>query len=446
MLQARRALLALISVVAVVAGFTPAAFARSGSVAATTRAAPAAAAGSGTRAHAAPAAAALQSLGYWLVASDGGIFSGGDAAFHGSTGAIHLNRPIVGIGATVSGNGYWSVASDGGIFSFGDAAFYGSTGAMRLNQPIVGMASTASGLGYWFVAADGGVFSFGDASFFGSSAGHSSTIVGMVATAPVPVHVPVPIPVSPPATKLAFMTEPGDSSGGLSFGTQPVVEVQDADGHKVPGSAASVTLSLTTPAGATLGCTANTKHAVAGVATFAGCDIDQSGTYTLTASAAGLTHAVSSSVTITVGAATQLQFVTQADNALGGVAFATQPAVAVQDAGGNTVTGNTSTVTLALTVPGAATLACTTANSRAAVAGVATFSGCKIDKTNTYTLTATDAGLTSAVSSDVVISTGAAAKLAFTTQPGPSTGGIAFPVQPVVAVQDAAGNTVTTNT
>jgi hypothetical protein len=31
------------------------------------------------------------------VASDGGIFSFGDAAFYGSTGSIHLNRPIVGI-------------------------------------------------------------------------------------------------------------------------------------------------------------------------------------------------------------------------------------------------------------------------------------------------------------------------------------------------------------
>ena len=30
------------------------------------------------------------------------------------------------------------VASDGGIFSFGDAPFFGSTGNLRLNKPIVG--------------------------------------------------------------------------------------------------------------------------------------------------------------------------------------------------------------------------------------------------------------------------------------------------------------------
>ena len=33
------------------------------------------------------------------------------------------------------------MASDGGIFAYGDAVFYGSTGAMTLNKPIVGMAA-----------------------------------------------------------------------------------------------------------------------------------------------------------------------------------------------------------------------------------------------------------------------------------------------------------------
>jgi len=63
------------------------------------------------------------------VASDGGIFTFGDARFYGSTGALHLNAPIVDVASTPDGDGYWLVASDGGIFSFGDARFYGSTGA-----------------------------------------------------------------------------------------------------------------------------------------------------------------------------------------------------------------------------------------------------------------------------------------------------------------------------
>ncbi len=79
--------------------------------------------------------------GYWEVASDGGIFSYGDATFYGSMGGKHLNKPIVGIAANPTGGGYWEVASDGGIFSFGDAAFLGSTGGIVLNQPMVGIAA-----------------------------------------------------------------------------------------------------------------------------------------------------------------------------------------------------------------------------------------------------------------------------------------------------------------
>jgi hypothetical protein len=107
--------------------------------------------------------------GYWLVASDGGIFAFGDAGFYGSTGAMHLNQPILGMASTPSGHGYWLTASDGGIFAFGDAAFYGSTGALRLNRPITGMTSTPSGQGYWLTASDGGIFAFGDAGFYGST-------------------------------------------------------------------------------------------------------------------------------------------------------------------------------------------------------------------------------------------------------------------------------------
>jgi ABC-type branched-subunit amino acid transport system substrate-binding protein len=104
--------------------------------------------------------------GYWLVATDGGVFSFGDAKFYGSTGNLHLNAPIVGMAATSDGGGYWLVASDGGIFNGGDAHFYGSTGGLHLNAPIVGMAPAPGG-GYWLVAADGGIFAF-NAPFLGS--------------------------------------------------------------------------------------------------------------------------------------------------------------------------------------------------------------------------------------------------------------------------------------
>jgi N-acetylmuramoyl-L-alanine amidase len=118
--------------------------------------------------------------GYWLVASNGGVFAFG-APFYGSAGALHLVAPIVGMAATTDGRGYWLVASDGGIFAYGDAGFSGSMGGRPLNRAIVGMAA-ASG-GYWLTAADGGVFAFG-ATFYGSMGGRplNQAIVGMAST------------------------------------------------------------------------------------------------------------------------------------------------------------------------------------------------------------------------------------------------------------------------
>ena len=106
--------------------------------------------------------------GYWINATDGGVFSFGNAQFWGSTGGMVLNQPVVGMAAHGTG-GYWEVASDGGVFSFGDATFRGSTGSIRLNRPMVGMAVTPDGGGYWLVASDGGIFAYGDAFFYGST-------------------------------------------------------------------------------------------------------------------------------------------------------------------------------------------------------------------------------------------------------------------------------------
>ena len=162
--------------------------------------------------------------GYYMVASDGGIFSFG-SRFYGSTGGIKLNQDIVGMTSSPRRRGYWFVASDGGIFSFGDAPFWGSA-AGQATAPIVGMAALSdskgyflfgadghvyafgsavlpagaaafrtgsrvvagavnvSGTGIWLAAADGSVFTFGDARGFGSMAGAAlnQPIVGMTVT------------------------------------------------------------------------------------------------------------------------------------------------------------------------------------------------------------------------------------------------------------------------
>jgi len=99
------------------------------------------------------------------VASDGGIFAFGDARFAGSMGGKPLNAPVQSLVPDGDGSGYWLVASDGGIFAF-DAPFKGSMGGTRLAKPVTGMVRY--GDGYLMVGEDGGIFDFSSLPFAGS--------------------------------------------------------------------------------------------------------------------------------------------------------------------------------------------------------------------------------------------------------------------------------------
>ena len=101
--------------------------------------------------------AATPQGGYYEVASDGGIFSFG-TPFHGSTGCLSLNQPIAGMEVSTdtttvgtgtacgfttpqARGGYQFVASDGGVFSFGNAVFAGSLGGQGITD-VVGIAGS----------------------------------------------------------------------------------------------------------------------------------------------------------------------------------------------------------------------------------------------------------------------------------------------------------------
>ena len=124
-------------------------------------------------------------LGYWLLSANGRVSAYGDAVDYGSTEAMRLNAPAVRLEPTRTGKGYWIQAADGGIFTFGDAVFHGSTGSMKLNSPVISMSATASGRGYWLLAGDGGVFTFGDGEFYGST-GSMKLNAPVVSMAPHP--------------------------------------------------------------------------------------------------------------------------------------------------------------------------------------------------------------------------------------------------------------------
>ena len=98
-------------------------------------------------------------MGYWLVASDGGIFSFGDAKLprvHGRQTAHQAHRRYGG-----HPRRQWATGSSLPMAASSASAtpsFHGSMGGKPLNKPIVGMAATPDGNGYWLVASDGGIF------------------------------------------------------------------------------------------------------------------------------------------------------------------------------------------------------------------------------------------------------------------------------------------------
>ncbi len=246
------------------------------------------------------------------------------------------------------------------------------------------------------------------------------------------------------ATQLVFTSQPSIGFPGSNFATQPVVAVQDAGGNTVTGASTTVTLSETAGTAGTLTCTGGLSMATtSGVASFSGCDFDGVGVGAVIT--ADETGALTTDATPAFDIVDRLIYNTQPAGAVGGVAFTTQPVISVRAGASTTGTNNdVSVVTLALSGGTAGAVLTCTANPVTVVDGVATFAGCKIDKVGTYTLIATSPSLTSATSSSIAVTAGSATKVGFTAQPNAGVVTQAFPIQPVVAIQDTGGNTVTT--
>ena len=252
---------------------------------------------------------------------------------------------------------------------------------------------------------------------------------------------------APVATKLNFVAAPTSAIAGVTFGTAPQVEITDAAGTRITSDSRQVSLAGL-GGGGVLTCTNTTVNAVNGLATFNGCQLslDGSGYYLRATSNPALTQADSAQFSVgAYGPAAKLGFVTQPSGSPAGVAFATQPAVAVQDANGLTVGNNNGTSVTLQVLSGPGTLTCTGGLTKTTVSGVATFAGCFASASGSYTLRATSTpAYTQADSSSFTVAVGAT-KVAFTTQPGNGVSGSALATQPVVAIQDSASATVTTD-
>ena len=201
------------------------------------------------------------------------------------------------------------------------------------------------------------------------------------------------------ATQLAITSQPSNATAGAAIAPAVTVVARDAQGNLVSGFTGSVTIALLANPGGSLLSGTLTRAAVAGVATFDDLSLNKAANgYTLQATSGVLTAATTVGFTITAGAASQLAFTVQPTSGLQGVAIAPPVAVAVQDALGNTVSGATNLITVAIgTNPNSGTLSGTLA--RSAVGGVATFGDLSIDNPGTgYTLQASATGFANAVS------------------------------------------------
>jgi hypothetical protein len=316
---------------------------------------------------------------------------------------------------------------------------FGNTVTSNTSTVTVAIANNPSGgtlAGTKSVAAVSGVATFSGLSIDKSGTGYTLSATDGSLTSATSSAFNI---AAGAANKLVFAQQPTSAVAGASIAPAVTVQIQDAGGN-LTASTANVTVAIATNAGGGTLSGTLTVAASGGVATFSNLSVNKTGTgYTLSAAGTSLTGATSSAFNISPAAASNLAFTTQPSAGSGGAAFG-QPAVTVQDQFGNTVTADTSTVTVAIANnPSGGTLSGT--KSVAAVSGVATFSGLSIDKAGTgYTLSATDGSLAAATSNPFTITVGAANKLAFAQQPTTTVAGVSIAPAVTVQIQDAGGN------
>lgn len=225
------------------------------------------------------------------------------------------------------------------------------------------------------------------------------------------VHAPVPAgsgtnstPIGfggPPAKKLVITTEAATATNGTTLTTQPVVEVRNRFNVKIADSTAAVTVGFLSGANATLSGT-TTVNAVAGVATFTNIALDSlSGdAVTLQYSSPGCYPARGQAMTtITYGAGTKSSINRQPVGSTSGAALATQPKINILDVDGRLVANSTVNV-VASKASGTGTLGGTT--TKAAVAGVATFTDLTVTTAGSCVLRFTPTAMTAIDSATVV--------------------------------------------
>ncbi len=289
----------------------------------------------------------------------------------------------------------------------------------------------------------------GDATFTGLSidALGTYTLTATVGSGTTAVTATSSAIIVSPGTlaALSFTTKP--LSGPVTAGSDDVgtvaVTATDSFGNAVSGQTVSLAVSSgTIQSGSTLATTDSS-----GVATFTLLTVETAGTFTFTAAAVGASSVTATSSSFVIGPAAPATIAFEAGTGYGpaatafaGAAWSSPVGVLVEDTYGNKVLDGTS-VAIAVSTSGVQLFQGNTGSSSiqaSTVAGVATFTGLSLQKTGTFTLTATTAAL-SATSKSFVITAGAS-QLAFVQQPGSTAAGSVISPSVSVLVADNFGN------
>jgi hypothetical protein len=302
-------------------------------------------------------------------------------------------------------------------------------------------SGTGTLLGTTTVNAVNGVATFTNLAI----AGGGNTTIGFTAAGSLPAEPGFPTVSTALATlqvprQLAVVTQPVGALSGSVLATQPIVEVRDAAGLRVPTATNAVTASIGSGLGILSGTT--TISATAGTAAFSGLIITTPGVSTLSFSSPGLTGATSNPISITGLAASKLAVLTQPGNGESGYPLTAQPSIEVQDANGNRATLATGNVT-AQVFSGTGALVGTV--QAPIVLGVATFTNLQVNGFGSYTLRFTSGALTGVNSSSFSVIQ-KVRQLGIIGGPAVVTSGVVMSPPWLIEIRDGAGLRIATAT
>jgi uncharacterized repeat protein (TIGR03803 family) len=239
------------------------------------------------------------------------------------------------------------------------------------------------------------------------------------------------------ASKLVVLQQPTSAVAGTTIGTLQIA-IEDAFGNLLTNDASTVSISLPGDAGTLSGTTA--VRAINGIAAFGNISLAHAGHYTLIAGDVDdqLTGFATAPFTISPAAPQRLAWLASPADTVAGVPQASTLSVAVEDAFGNTVIGDSSTITIPL--PGGSL-----ALTLHPIDGVATFSSLTLTKAGTFVLTASRDGLQPVASTPFTIHPAAASQLIFLQIPSAVIAGLPMPSTIQVGIADIYGNILTDN-